>query len=287
MGLGLEAGPQEALLPLPAAAAPSNRPPSQQCPFPSSCLCLSSQPSNRLGLSGRERGRMAVPRMTDGAPGAQDEASPRRAAQRPPSSRTPRPPGPPNPRVYPSVSEQIFRSLNPPGSPPPSLLAAGRIGFPGSLLATFCELKDWVQWYRTRLSLGQWAWLAASCASGASAGFAASLSSAEMGHQLQLVGVRLLGVAMTARNPREESGRLRRRRRLSLAQHHMASRACPSPSLARSLPSPRMSLLTGRGGEGRGDPGSSLPPPPLGPPLARLGKAVSPRSSSVQGREAP
>lgn len=155
----------------------------------------------------------------------------------------PRPPGPlvlqapPNPRFYPPVSEQIFRSLNPPGSPPPSLLAAGRIGFPGSLLATFCELKDWVQWYRTRLSLGQWAWLAASGASGASAGFAASLSSAEMGHQLQLVGVRLLGVAMTARNPREESRRLRRRR-LSLAQHHMASRACPSPSLARSLPSP-------------------------------------------------
>lgn len=120
--------------------------------------------------------------------------------------------------------------------------------------STFCELKDWVQWYRTRLSLGQWAGLAASGASGASTGLAASLSSAEMGHQLQLVGVRLLGVAMTARDRRRKEAA---RRRLAGAQHHMAS-----PSLPLSLlPLPAMSLLTGCRGRGKGIP--RLFPPPL------------------------
>lgn len=107
---GLEAGPQEALLPLPAAAAPSNRPPSQRCPFPCPCLCLSSQPPNLLGLSGRKKGRMDVPSIRDGAPGAQDKgpSPPGRAAQHPPFS------GPRNPRFYPPVS---------PGLQTPSTLA--------------------------------------------------------------------------------------------------------------------------------------------------------------------
>lgn len=141
---------------------------------------------------------------------------------------------------------------SPPGNPgatcpsrrsPPSLLSAP------CAPSTFCELKDWVQWYRTRLSLGQWAGLAASGASGASTGLAASLSSAEMGHQLQLVGVRLLGVAMTARDRRRKEAA---RQRLAGAQHHMAS-----PSLPLSLlPLLAMSLLTGCKGEGQGDPGA-------------------------------
>lgn len=122
--------------------------------------------------------------------------------------------------------------------------------------STFCELKDWVQWYRTRLSLGQWAGLDASGASGASTGLAASLSSAEMGHQLQLVGVRLLGVAMTARDRRRKEAA---RRRLAGAQHHMASPSLP----LFLLPLPAMSLLTGCRGRGKGIPGLFPPPPPI------------------------
>lgn len=39
--------------PPPSRSRPSSRRPSQQCPFPSPCLCLSSPSSNRSGLSGR------------------------------------------------------------------------------------------------------------------------------------------------------------------------------------------------------------------------------------------
>lgn len=103
--------------------------------------------------------------------------------------------------------------------------------------------------------MGQWAWLAASGASGASAGFAASLSSAEMGHQLQLVGVRLLGVAMTARNPREESRRLRRRRLSRPASHGLAEPAPLLRSLAPSLPR-ECHYSPGSRGRGEGIPGA-------------------------------
>lgn len=48
--------------------------------------------------------------------------------------------------------------------------------------------------------------------------FPALFSSAEMGHQLQLVGVTLLGVAMTASERAGEDGE-----RAALAQHHMGS----------------------------------------------------------------
>lgn len=173
--------------------------------------------------------RMDIPRIGAGAPGAQDRASHLQGEQ-PGVSR----PLAPNPRFHPTVSRQVLRPLQLPGIPSPKPPSAS--GFPAFSGCTFCELKDWVQWYRTRLSLGQWAGLAAWGASGASAGLAASLSSAEMGHQLQLVGVRLLGVAMTARNQRKKRRRLRQRR-LSLAQHHMASPSLPL-SFSPSLPSP-------------------------------------------------
>lgn len=118
---------------------------------------------------------------------------------------------------------------------------------------------------------------------------AASLSSAEMGHQLQLVGVRLLGVAMTARTRREPGRRLRRCGAARFAQHHMASLSLPPPS-------PRMSLLTGPVGGGVGDPGSSFPAPtrphlllrlaPHGPwPAAQGNPPVPPCQVSGKGSE--
>lgn len=85
---------------------------------------------------------------------------------------------------------------------------------------TFCELKDWVQWYKTSLSWDLRAGSVGSWFSSPSVDFPASFSSAEMGHQLQLVGVTLLGVAMTAC---ERAGR-GTRERAALAQHHMGSR---------------------------------------------------------------
>lgn len=84
---------------------------------------------------------------------------------------------------------------------------------------TFCELKDWVQWYKTSLSWDLRAGSVGSWFSSPSVDFPASFSSAEMGHQLQLVGVTLLGVAMTAC---ERAGR-GTRERAALAQHHMGS----------------------------------------------------------------
>lgn len=63
---------------------------------------------------------------------------------------------------------------------------------------TFCELNDWVQWYRTSLSLDLKAGCVGSWFSSTSLDLPASFSSAEMGHQLQFVAVILLGVAMTA-----------------------------------------------------------------------------------------
>lgn len=230
---------------LPTAAAPSSRPPSQQFPFPSPCLCLSSQPSNRAGLSGRERGRMDGPRIGDDAPVAQDRAShllgdslasPVLLAPETPDSTLQSSPGLRPPKLSSIPSPKPPKHQAPPGPLLP----------PGS---TFCELKDWVQWYRTRLSLGQWAGLAASGAAGASTGLAASLSSAEMGHQLQLVGVRLLGVAMTARNQRQERRRLRRR--LSRRASHGLAEPAPLP---RSRPPLSVNVIThwASGGGARG-----------------------------------
>lgn len=115
---GRRLDPRKRPSPLPAAAAPSNRPPSQQCPFPSPCLCLSSQLFNRPGLSGRERGRTGVPRIRDGAPGAQDRASHLPGGQ-------PSFPHPPGPEAPDSTLQSLTRSsdpLSPPGSPPPRLL---------------------------------------------------------------------------------------------------------------------------------------------------------------------
>lgn len=112
--------------------------------------------------------------------------------------------------------------------------------------------------------MGQWAGLAALGASWASAGLAASLSSAEMGHQLQLVGVKLLGVAMTAQNPRAERRRLRRRLALSRpASHGLAE---PAP-LLRSLPPLSVNVISHWASEGgsEGIPGG----PSLLLPLAR------------------
>lgn len=217
---------------LPAAAVPSKRPPFQQCPFPSPCLCLSSQPSNGPGLSGRERGWIF---LELGLVLLGPKTGPVTSRESSPAS----------PVLWPQTPDSTLQSLARSSDPfnhlplPPGILfpkPPSASGFPAFSGCTFCELKDWVQWYRTRLSLGQWAGLAAWGASGASAGLAASLSSAEMGHQLQLVGVRLLGVAMTAQNQRKERRRLRQRR-LSLAQHHMASPSLPL-SFSPSLPSP-------------------------------------------------
>lgn len=72
------------------------------------------------------------------------------------------------------------------------------------VILTFCELKDWVQWYKTSLSWDLRAGSVGSWFSSPSVDFPASFSSAEMGHQLQLVGVTLLGVAMTACEQRGE-----------------------------------------------------------------------------------
>ena len=124
---GRRLGPRKRPSPLPAAAAPSNRPPSQQCPFPSPCLCLSSQLFNRPGLSGRERGRMDVPRIRDGAPGAQDRASHLPGGQ--PSF--PHPPGP-KPPVLPSSLSPGLQTLKPSRIPSPKPPGAS-VGFPCSL----------------------------------------------------------------------------------------------------------------------------------------------------------
>lgn len=208
------------LFPSPLSLFSALPPPPARAPHP-----------DRPAVSGRERGRMDAPKIENCAPGAQAGPVASQVSSPGRNPRVPRPPGPPDPRFPPPVfrCRQIPQAL---GLPSPSLPATGAGGSrPGS---TFCELKDWVQWYRTRLSLGQWAGLAASGASGASAGLAASLSSAEMGHQLQLVGVRLLGVAMTARNQRQERRRLRRGGSLS-PSITWPRRACPSPP---SLPAP-------------------------------------------------
>lgn len=62
---------------------------------------------------------------------------------------------------------------------------------------TFWELKDCVQWYKTSLSLEKGLGsIAGSWLSSPSAIFSSS-SIADMGHQLQLVGVTLLEDAMT------------------------------------------------------------------------------------------
>lgn len=234
--------PRKRFFSLPAAAAPPTPPgrlPSSAHSLPLAFVSFLSTPPpparaphpDRPAVSGRERGRMDAPKIENCAPGAQAGPVASQVSSPGRNPRVPRPPGPPDPRFPPPVfrCRQIPQAL---GLPSPSLPATGAGGSrPGS---TFCELKDWVQWYRTRLSLGQWAGLAASGASGASAGLAASLSSAEMGHQLQLVGVRLLGVAMTARNQRQERRRLRRGGSLS-PSITWPRRACPSPP---SLPAP-------------------------------------------------
>jgi hypothetical protein len=119
--------------------------------------------------------------------------------------------------------------------------------------------------------LGQWAGLDASGASGVSTGLAASLSSAEMGHQLQLVGVRLLGVAMTARDPRKEEGGGSAAARWRPASHGLFEPA-PLPP-----PPPRDVITHWVQEEGQGDPGalsssSQLEVLPEGPREGRLQK---------------
>lgn len=55
-GTTLEGSRTPGSAPPPSCSCPSSRRPSQQWPFPSPCLCLSSPPSNRPGLSGRGTG---------------------------------------------------------------------------------------------------------------------------------------------------------------------------------------------------------------------------------------
>lgn len=74
------------------------------------------------------------------------------------------------------------------------------------LALTFWELNDWVQWYSTSLSLDLGLGLEASGSSWPSSVLPPSLSIAEIGHQLQLVGVTLLAVAMTAGDRRKGDG---------------------------------------------------------------------------------
>lgn len=193
-----------------------------------------------------------------------------RATQHSPPSRPRNTFHPPASRRGPQTPSSLLDPL-PHASWPPGAFCS-----PAPLSCTFCELKDWVQWYRTRLSLGQWAGLDASGASGSSTGLAASLSSAEMGHQLQLVGVRLLGVAMTARNQREERRRLRGGGSLSRpASHGLAE---PAP-LLRSLPPLFANVITrwASGGGAWGIPGApSLLLPLAGPcPLPEKPPALS------------
>lgn len=174
-----------------------------------------------------EGNRMDIPRIGVGAPGAQDKASHLQGEQ--PSAAVL---WPGNPRFHPPVLHQVPRPLNPSpqaSEPPGASSSSACSGY------TFWELKDWVQWYSTRLSLGQWAGLAAWGASGASAGLAASLSSAEMGHQLQLVGVRLLGVAMTAGIRRRKEGSSGSTALSRSASHGLVE---PAPLLSSLPPSP-------------------------------------------------
>lgn len=83
--------------------------------------------------------------------------------------------------------------------------------------------------------------------------FPALFSSAEMGHQLQLVGVTLLGVAMTASERAGEDGE-----RAALAQHHMGScqpitpGAAPAPAPARPGPGGQRGVTAGAAGAGGG-----------------------------------
>ena len=87
-------------------------------------------------------------------------------------------------------------------------------------------------------------------------------------------------------SPKSEGGKQEASAAAALSRPASHGLASLPLSFARALPPFPVNVITHWArGEGRGDPGSSLPPP-LGPPLARVGKAVSPRSSSVEGREA-
>lgn len=217
---------------LPAAAAPSNRPPSQQCPFPSPCLCLSSQPSNRPGLSGRERGRMDVPRIGDGAPGAQDSAS-HLPGERPSILH---PPGPRTPTSHPPASHQVLGPLPPPESPPPSLLATGCIRLPCSLGLYLLRAEGLGPVVQNQALLGPM-------------GGAGRLGRVGGLHRLGRIALQRRdgppaavggGQVVGGRHdsPESEGGKKEApRRRLSLAQHHMASPSLPL-CFAPSLPSP-------------------------------------------------
>jgi hypothetical protein len=84
----------------------------------------------------------------------------------------------------------------------------------------------------------------------------------------------LLGVAMTARDPRRKTAAPRLARP---ASHGLAE---PAPLLPS--PSPPMSLLTGRGGGARGIPAPSLPTP--GKPRASPGLQEGCENPGDQGR---
>lgn len=76
---------------------------------------------------------------------------------------------------------------------------------------TFCEAKDCVQWYKTSLSLLKGLGSAESSSHSSPSATLPSSSMAEMGHQLQLVGVTWLEDAMTERFVRVEERRGARR----------------------------------------------------------------------------
>lgn len=83
------------------------------------------------------------------------------------------------------------------------------------LLLTFWEAKDWVQWYRTSRSLLKGLGSAVGSSLSSPSVVFPSPSTAEMGHQLQLVGVTWLEDAMTERfvrvwRKRSEEGEKRR-----------------------------------------------------------------------------
>lgn len=69
---------------------------------------------------------------------------------------------------------------------------------------TFCEAKDCVQWYKTSLSLLKGLDSAVGSSHSSPSATLPSSSMAEMGHQLQLVGVTWLEDAMTERFVRVE-----------------------------------------------------------------------------------
>lgn len=112
--------------------------------------------------------------------------------------------------------------------PPPFSSSALFFVFCFSLFFTFWEVKDCVQWYKTSLSLLKGLGSAVGSSHSSPSVILPSSSMAEMGHQLQLVGVTWLEDAMTERfvrvEERSEEGKKRRERHTHKAQERERER---------------------------------------------------------------